>query len=268
MFQIKNEDYFNHSDATITTEVRSPQSNYPEHSHEFHELIIVTKGAGLHVMNDVPVNLTKNYICYVSPNDRHLFDQVEGLHLTNILYKKNRLSYLPLLKNILPQEDSVSKSWFIASETMKRVQWVVKHIEKESLLNTVESRVMTEALFQQLVVELSRGRLSAQSNDAMDNTILKIIDWLQNNYHEELSIGDISEQFDVSSRTLSRRIKQLTNLTFNNYIHRIRINNAMNLLNYTDKSITDIAFQVGYKDSNYFSTKFKRFTNKTPSEFR
>ncbi len=268
MFQITSEEYFTYSDAAICTEPRSPQINFPEHSHDFHELVIVTKGSGLHVINDLPVNLTQNYICYISPKDRHLYDQVEDLHLTNILYKKNRLSYLPLLKNILPQEDSGSKSWYIATETMKRVQWVIKHIEQESKLNTVESRVMTEALFQQLVVELSRGRLSAQSNDAMDNTILKVIDWLQNHYQEDLCIGEISEQFHISSRTLSRRIKQFTNLTFNNYIHRIRINNAMNLLNYTDQSITDIAFQVGYKDSNYFCTKFKRFTNKTPSEFR
>jgi AraC family L-rhamnose operon regulatory protein RhaS len=42
----------------------------------------------------------------------------------------------------------------------------------------------------------------------------------------------------------------------------------MDLLQSTDKSITDIAFEVGYKDSNYFSTKFKRFTKKTPSQYR
>lgn len=268
MFQLNSHDFFQDSDANICTEVRAPQEDFPEHSHDFHELIIVTKGAGQHILNDVPTNLAQNYICYLSPQDRHLFEQSDNLYLTNILFKKNKLSYSPLLKNVLPQESDEANSWYISTETMKSVTTLIARLEYESNQNTMESRLMTEALFQQLVVELSRGRLSAHSQNATDNTILKVIDWIQNNYSEEFSVSDISDQFSISSRTLSRRIKQVTNLSFNNYVHRVRINHAMNLLLYSDLSVTDIAFQVGYKDSNYFSTKFKRFTHQTPTEFR
>lgn len=268
MFQLNFNDFFNNSDATVCTEVRAPQEDFPEHSHDFHELMIVTKGAGQHILNDVPINLAQNYICYISPKDRHLFEQLDNLHLTNILFRKNKLAYSPLLKSVLPKESDAQQSWYISTETMKKVCTLMTQIEHESSLHSVESRLMTEALFQQLVVEISRGRLTSQSNNASDNSILKIIDWIQNNYAEEFNVGDISDQFEISSRTLSRRIKQVTNLSFNNYVHRVRINHAMNLLHYSDLSVTDIAFQVGYKDSNYFSTKFKRFTNKTPTEFR
>ncbi|MCG6450840.1 AraC family ligand binding domain-containing protein, partial [Vibrio parahaemolyticus] len=83
MFQLNCNDFFNNSDATICTEVRAPQEDFPEHSHDFHELMIVTKGAGQHILNDVPINLAQNYICYISPKDRHLFEQSDNLHLTN-----------------------------------------------------------------------------------------------------------------------------------------------------------------------------------------
>ncbi len=268
MFQLNSDEFFEHSDAAVSTEVRAPQENYPEHSHDFYELMIVTKGAGQHVMNNVPTNLSQNYICYVSPRDRHLLEEVDNLYLTNVLFKKTKLSYSPLLKHLLPRDDEQNNSWYVASENMKRVNLLVDQLQQESQLDTLESRLMSEALFQQLVVEISRGRLTAQSNDEQDNCILKIIDWIQINYQQEFHVGDISERFNISSRTLSRKIKQVTNLSFNNYIHRVRINKAMDLLHYSEMSITDIAFHVGYKDSNYFSTKFKRFTSRSPSDFR
>ncbi len=268
MFHLTCDEFFKSSDATVCSEIRAPQQDYPEHTHDFHELIIVTKGAGQHILNDIPTNLAQNYICYISPKDRHLYEQADNLHLTNILFKKNRMTYSPLLKQVLPTEQEDPCSWYISTDSMKRVDSILAQIEQESGIQSMESYLMTEALFQQLVIELSRGRLSAASGHDVDNCMLRIIDWIQTHYAEELCSSTIAGQFDVSSRTLSRRIKQMTNLSFNNYVHRVRINNAMNLLLYSDLSITDIAFQVGYKDSNYFSTKFKRFTSKSPSEYR
>ncbi len=268
MFQLNGEEFFKHSDSAVCTETRAPQPDFPEHSHDFNELIIVTKGAGQHILNDSPTNLAQNYICYIAPGDRHLYEQVDNLHLTNILFKKNRLSYSPILKNFLPQDDKDSSSWFITNQTMKKVEHILQQLDKESQQSTVESRLMMEVLFQHLVVELFRGRLTAQSDDVTDNIIFRVLDWLQGHYSDDVCINEISDKFQISSRSLSRKIKQVTNLSFNNYLHRVRINNAMELLQSTDKSITDIAFEVGYKDSNYFSTKFKRFTQKTPSQYR
>jgi AraC family transcriptional regulator, L-rhamnose operon regulatory protein RhaS len=268
MFQLKSDDFFKNYDTTVCSEVRAPQDNFPEHTHDFHELIIVQKGAGQHILNDVPTNLTQNYICYISPNDRHLYENAENLWLTNILFRKNKLTYSPLLRNLLPSEATDHASWFISQESMQRVNRLLKQIEHETGLDRLDAQIMAEALFQQLVVEVSRGRLTSSSNDDTDNNVLRILDWIQSHYSEEISIGEISDQFSLSSRTLSRKIKQVTNLSFNNYVHRVRINQAMNLIMYSEKSITDIAFEVGYKDSNYFSTKFKRFTQKKPTEFR
>ncbi len=268
MYQLKSCDIFKSTDAIISMEERAPQDDYPEHSHDFHELVIVRHGVGQHIINDIPTNLARNYICYVSPKDRHLYEQSDNLHLTNILFKKNCLTYSPLLKQVLPREDNDPSAWYISTESMHKVQQLITQMNTEVSQPSVEGRLMLEALFQQLVVELSRGRLDCSNAGAGENNILHIIDWIQNHYAAEINVKATAERFNVSSRTLSRRIKEMTNLSFNNYVHRVRINKAINLLQYSELSITDIAFQVGYKDSNYFSTKFKRFAKRTPSEFR
>ena len=63
-------------------------------------------------------------------------------------------------------------------------------------------------------------------------------------------------------------LRKITGMNFTQYLHFIRAKNAMSLLINTEKSITDIAFLVGYSDSNYFSTKFKQTMNKKPSDLR
>lgn len=52
------------------------------------------------------------------------------------------------------------------------------------------------------------------------------------------------------------------------YLHYTRTSKAFSDILYMDQSITDIAFGVGYHDSNYFSTKFKQVFNQTPREAR
>lgn len=267
MFQLNGEEFFK-NEAAIWTEVRAPQQDFPEHSHDFHELVVVSKGAGQHVLNDVPMNLSQNLICFISPRDRHLFESSEGLFLTNILFKKDKLSAGPILKELLPKDDDAFNHWFVTTNAMGRISHLIAQMDQENKQMGIESKLMKEALFQQLVVEISRGRLTHQAKADHENVILQILDWIAHHYDQDISVADLSEQFQVSSRTLSRKMKQMTNLSLNNYVHRVRINQAMNKLQYSEDSITEIAFQVGYKDSNYFSTKFKQFTNRTPSDFR
>lgn len=262
------DDFFSNTQRAITTELRMPQENFPEHSHDFQELIIVSQGSGTHVINDVPDDLTQNHVCFISPQDRHLFENVDNLYLSNILFRKEVLSLPPGLNDYLPQGYSDNQGWHISNQAMKKVAHLVSHLDNEVHHQQQDSEWMAQALFQQLVVELHRGKLAPIEQASMDDKTLQVLDWIKANYHQEFSIGEVADKFHLSSRTLSRKIKQMTHQSFNNYLHQVRVNQAMQLLQYSDLSVTDIAFKVGYSDSNYFSTKFKKLTQKSPSEFR
>ncbi len=66
----------------------------------------------------------------------------------------------------------------------------------------------------------------------------------------------------------NQRISSGVNNIIEQYLHYIRASKALSRLLYSDKSITDIAFEVGYQDSNYFSTKFKQVFSVTPRDAR
>ena len=62
--------------------------------------------------------------------------------------------------------------------------------------------------------------------------------------------------------------KKETGMNFSDYLKKIRIDNAKNMLLNTEQTVEDISYAVGYSDIKYFSRLFKKLTGVTPTEFR
>lgn len=268
MIYLKSNEFFLNSSSAITTELREPQDVFPEHCHSFEEIVVVAKGNGIHVINDIPMCLSKNYVCFVGRQDRHLFEHVDNLYLSNVLFRRDRFSSTIQLQNYLPDPSNGPVDWFIEDDTALRVNYIIERLNYESHANNLASEAMSELLFQQLVVELWRGKISDMSTLSKDDKIISSIIYINKHYEKPLNIEVLADYACISARLLSKEIKRVTGMNFNQYLHFIRAKSAMSLLINTDKSITDIAFDVGYCDSNYFSTKFKQVLNKKPSDVR
>ena len=96
----------------------------------------------------------------------------------------------------------------------------------------------------------------------------KIINYLQNNFDKQLKIRDLCDVFNVSESTLYKIVKQTTNKTVNEYITYLRLEKAKRLLSSTDLPISEIAYQVGYVDYNYFIRVFKKHEKLSPLKFK
>lgn len=83
-----------------------------------------------------------------------------------------------------------------------------------------------------------------------------------------LSVSGVAEQLGISEGYLSRVFKKETEYTFVNCLTHYRMHTAMTLLKDTRIKVYEVAGQVGYLDTTYFSTVFKRVTGVTPSEFQ
>lgn len=91
--------------------------------------------------------------------------------------------------------------------------------------------------------------------------------YIDENYNRELTLDDVSRVVNISSYYFSKVFKDETGENFIDYLTRLRIDQAKKLLLNTDKSMKEIAKEVGYSDPNYFSRNFKKYTGKTPTEF-
>ena len=87
--KLLSSDFFREESQFVSVEARAPQPLFPLHDHDFHEIVIVASGNGWHVLNDEPHFLSCAEIFYLQTGDRHSFEEVHDLYLTNILYRQN-----------------------------------------------------------------------------------------------------------------------------------------------------------------------------------
>ncbi|WP_426416919.1 GlxA family transcriptional regulator [Aestuariirhabdus sp. LZHN29] len=101
-----------------------------------------------------------------------------------------------------------------------------------------------------------------------DEAIIRVQQWLQDNHHKVLNSAQMAAQADMSLRTFNRRFRAATGLSAHQYLLRLRIEAAKELLRQTDLGIHAISEACGFNDDAYFARSFKRQERMTPSDFR
>ncbi|MCV9888684.1 response regulator transcription factor [Metabacillus halosaccharovorans] len=98
--------------------------------------------------------------------------------------------------------------------------------------------------------------------------IMKAIKYMKDHYASDLKASEVADVINVSPNYFSHLIKQETGKHFNDYLHEIRLKQAMILLKETPYRVFEIAEMVGYKDYKYFVHIFKKSTSTTPTKYR
>ena len=113
-----------------------------------------------------------------------------------------------------------------------------------------------------------RGEGGGQSPE--DEAFMRrIMDFVEKNIsNADVNIGDMAEAAAVSRSGLQRKIKQMMGVTPLDFLREARIKRACQLLENSNKSISDIAYECGFSDPKYFSRSFKTSTGKSPSDYR
>lgn len=263
-------DFFPSGQSPVAIEPRLPQAAFPEHHHDFHEIVIVEHGTGIHVFNGQPYTISGGTVCFVRDHDRHLYEHTDNLCLTNVLYRSpESFQFLAGLNQLLPQEQDgyYPSHWRVNQSTLGQVRQIIARMEGREDQVDAHGLADREILFMQLLVLLRKSSLEegAANNDARLNHLLA---WLEDHYAEEICWESIAGRFTLSLRTLHRQLKQHTGLTPQRYLNRLRLIKARHLLRHSDASVTDIAYRCGFGDSNHFSTLFRREFDWSPRDIR
>lgn len=134
-------------------------------------------------------------------------------------------------------------------------------------------------------IELLRGyliellitifRTLKKKSKTENNTIshhAKLIDqsiqYLKANYAVSTKLSELASQTFLSPTYFCKIFKDYTKMTISEYVQKLRIEEACNLLKHTDNKVIFIASSVGYKDIKHFNEVFKKYTGMTPSMYR
>ena len=112
----------------------------------------------------------------------------------------------------------------------------------------------------ELILECQSGKKSG--------AIQKAIKYIDQRYNQAITLEEVSEYVNLTSNYFSNTFKKATGKSFIEYIASIRIQNAKVLLMDLNYTVYQVALEVGYSDSRYFSRVFKNSVGKTPSLYR
>lgn len=159
-----------------------------------------------------------------------------------------------------PYITATAKKYSIPKESLKQIYKTLK---------TPPSKEEIDALLLPLCDMLELAYIKSGGADTGDETLIdKVLRYVKRYHTCNITLDDICEQFSCSRFYISHVFKKTTQKTFREYLTALRIEDAKSLLRHSELSITEIAFSVGFNDSNYFSSVFKEHVGLSPRAYR
>ena len=145
---------------------------------------------------------------------------------------------------------------------------------KSNLLVIENSTYRLRGLFNQLIDHPSEVRKekklpNRQQNDSLETQFMKrAFEVLNSNYmNSDFDVKEFSEKMNLSTVQLHRKIKKQTNTSVGKLIQTIRLTKAASLLLHKADSVTNIAYDTGFKNLSWFAKMFKQRFGVTPSKY-
>lgn len=263
--------------------VRHEQNDLSFHSHEFHELVVVTSGTGEHFTGDGGrYKIHSGDIFLIRPLCEHGYANTSGLKILNILYFPEYMSFhaedlidLPgyhaffSLASKNSGEGGYKNRISVPHEDILYVEMIIKNIETELKNQQAGCRYMVMSYFAQLTGFVSRAY--SEQPDKAGRPLFRIgrtISHMEKNFEKNITLDELCGIANMSKSTLIRAFKKSLDITPLDYLLKLRINKSTELLRKNETSIEAVSDSCGFNDSNYFSRQFKKINGISPSEYR
>ena len=237
------------------------------HWHEALELLYFTKGKAVTACNLQEYEVKKGTIVLINGNELHtgIVSEQESVFYCiqfdpNFFHNLIGNEYV-LFHNIIQDED--------CTKLLDRL--IAMYLEKSTARSIMECKKLAYDFFILLTERYTKNILGEEDYKKQFkklDTFHHILDYLDKNYKEDLSVADIATYFNMSTSYLAHFFKQSAQKSVIEYVNETRIIHAKIFLEKEDCPISEIALRVGFSDINYFSRKFKAITGMTPTEYK
>lgn len=279
---LKRKDWFHRDGFPIAVERREPQKPFGLHAHEFAEIVIITAGQGLHVTGTESYPLSMGDVFVIGGSRKHDYHSMKNLCLVNILFQPERLNLrtydlqkLPGYHALFTLEPAWRKRHAFESRLrlspreLSPVMALVDQMETELKSRSAGFGFVAASLFMQIVAYLSRCYERVRHPDSRHLLrIANAITHLESNAGRTVTLDELRGITGMSMRNFMRAFREATGVAPIAYLIELRMNRAAARLRSGNDSITDIAYEGGFSDSNYFTRQFTKKFGMPPRDYR
>lgn len=194
-----------------------------------------------------------------------MMPKMNGFELCEKIKTDPRLSHIPvILLTALSNIDDKIRGYHLGAD-----EYLTKPFDHRHLLVRIEKLIeqrkqLRRHLQQQFSIDSELPTLSHIDRQLIQKVIQLVEERIAD---PELSVEDLSREIGISSTHLYRKIKALTGLSTNDFIRKIRLKRAAQLLLQRQGNISQVMFEVGFTNSSYFAKRFQEEFGMTPSEY-
>jgi AraC-like DNA-binding protein len=220
---------------------------------DFHDITYVVSGAGCYIIDDERFEVSAGDLIYIPPDRKRQAWTAAGSPME--LYALNffsddmlpfgpvsQLGYDPKLLTFYSQ---LTRCW----------------MEREEMY-----QLDAGALTLQIISELYRRLCKNKPVNHLDDRIERVKNYINENYQEKLSLSNLARLVGLSPVYLGALFSQKEACSVKEYINKVRIQNAYEIIRTERLSVNDVALDCGYTDAFYFSRVFKKYMGVSPSK--
>lgn len=245
------------------------------HYHPFYELIHINSGSVRFLLKDMLYNLEKGDTLLIAPGELHhpqLYSDV-SCDVTYIYFKSSHIQQDVI--DVFRQKYSGGSTSYIGtvpSVYQNELTHLFTRLQVEgNSIDELSPHFMSLQLSEILLFFMRHSILGCEEleiSSTSEADILKATKYIYQHYRRPLTLDEIASIAGLSPTYFSKKFKQVTGIGFKEYLNYIRLKNAAAALYSTDSTITEIALEYGFSDSNYFKDLFKKEYGVSPREYR
>jgi len=246
-------------------ELENSNFNFMSHYHEELEMIYIENGDITALKGADEIMLSTGDICFFMPGEIHGFKSSSqnniyvlklniNSYVENIDFGKIRLHN----NKISPDNILYSTYKSLLDEILK--EYKLKQIGYEFAIRHCKNQIVKNIL--------RESQYSLADNNKNLRLLNHINAYIEKNFDQQLNLGAVAKACHFSKFYFAHKLKELTGMTFTEYLNAFRLEKSEKLLIGTNLSITDIALKCGYSNLRSFNRAFKAGFNSTPSNYR
>lgn len=237
------------------------------HRHRFYSLELILRGSCRQDINGIRCDCGPGTLCLLSPLDYHrfLFNR-ESVEACCLSFSENVLS-----QEVLTALQRADTPWVLtlAPAALARVTELLALAEQELSGERPLQQSAADAIINLLAVSLIRELPDKRQELSGQKAGLHgCVGYIRKHFREALTLESVAGTFNVTPNHFCRVFRQLTGITFKEYLLRLRLEYAMQQLTQTDQSVTEICMESGFNSPSYFSKTFRERFGCAPSAVR
>ncbi|MDT0160696.1 helix-turn-helix domain-containing protein [Bacillus sp. AG4(2022)] len=238
-----------------------------EHYHDYFQILYALEGEGEITLDSRAYNFSKDKVVLITPNCVHSIKAATKMTVLVLAFSLPSME-ITLQKELLSLMQKESRHFELDLYTASEIRPLIRKMLYEQKNGDLFGKLSMPVYLIEIMIHLLRQQNYTSVQDANDIRSIQMKEYIERHYFTNITAESLSAVYGISTRYMNDIFKRKFNDTPLQYLQKVRINHAKELLLESDLDIVSICFEVGYETLSTFYRTFRNLVGISPNKFR